>query len=83
MGIARAELFNDLSATTRRPIELHDGYSAARQHVSDAFQERGELAKHQCLMSEWHDLVQAIRQVLDFCRPHMRIRLLDESRIKR
>ena len=83
MRIARAELLDDLSATTRRSIELHDGYSTALKHVPDTLQERGELAKHQGLMPEWHDLIQAIRQVLDFCRPHVRIRLLDESRIER
>ena len=83
MRIARAELLDDLSATTCRSIELHDGYSTALKHVPDTLQERGELAKHQGLMPEWHDLIQAIRQVLNFYRPHVRIRLLDESRIER
>ena len=33
-------------------------------------------------MSERHDLIQAIRQVLYFCRPHVRIRFFDKSRIE-
>ena len=65
LGHTRAETLNNLLTVARRSVQLHDGHTAPLQDVSDARQERRELAEDQSSMPQRHNLIKTIGHVLD------------------